>query len=450
MGLRRLAAAERAALALLLLVGCAPSSPAQDDDGLAREPIVGGELAVGMPASGSILVERDGVASLVCSATAVTPKVVLTAAHCLDPSLTLLASSERFEPGEGRGATLDRATFTRCPTWDEDQPVHTGDLGLVRLESALDLRSFPRLRAAPIAGEDLGTTLLAVGSGRTSAEGGEGERRSLAMVLTANAGAYYSLRYPEPEPWRGLCYGDSGGGSFLPGPVRDLLYGVHSVALEGSCGPGADASVPRYLESFLRPAILELDPEAELCGDGLCTALEGAEGCPADCAPPGCGDAALDPGEVCDDGGNEDGDGCSADCASDESCGNGVVDFSASERCEPGGSASCSESCRHAPRCGDGVLDVEAPEGCDDGNLEAGDGCSPDCFLEGCGDGLVNPELGEECDDGDLQAGDGCSPDCSLEPGFTAGCACRAGGPADPGSATLRLAASLLLRATLP
>ena len=38
--------------------------------------------------------------------------------------------------------------------------------------------------------------------------------------------------------------------------------------------------------------------------------------CRADCTLPICGDGILDPGEVCDDGNNNDGDGCASDCMS--------------------------------------------------------------------------------------------------------------------------------------
>jgi cysteine-rich repeat protein len=36
-----------------------------------------------------------------------------------------------------------------------------------------------------------------------------------------------------------------------------------------------------------------------------------AGSCRADCTTPLCGDARLDPGEVCDDGNDVEGDGCS-------------------------------------------------------------------------------------------------------------------------------------------
>ena len=87
--------------------------------------------------------------------------------------------------------------------------------------------------------------------------------------------------------------------------------------------------------------------------------------------------------------------------------------------------------------CGDGVW-VPGKEGCDDGNFDAGDGCTPDCFVEKgaecraedsgpsvcqtCGDG--RQEGTEACDDGG--ASGACVGGCAVVvPGWrctTAGC----------------------------
>jgi cysteine-rich repeat protein len=44
-----------------------------------------------------------------------------------------------------------------------------------------------------------------------------------------------------------------------------------------------------------------------------------------------------------------------------------------------------------------------------------------------CGDGFVDP--GEECDDANSKIGDGCHPDCTLEgvPGYTSNMDCNEG-----------------------
>jgi cysteine-rich repeat protein len=85
-----------------------------------------------------------------------------------------------------------------------------------------------------------------------------------------------------------------------------------------------------------------------------------------------CGDGVVQPGEVCDDGNQTNGDGCDVNCTP-SACGNGIV--------APG-------------------------EQCDDGNTAAGDCCSPTCQFEDggpCSDG--NPCTGGVC-----VSGAGCDP----------------------------------------
>jgi hypothetical protein len=96
-----------------------------------------------------------------------------------------------------------------------------------------------------------------------------------------------------------------------------------------------------------------------------------------------CGNAEVDPGEVCDDGVNDGSyNGCLEDCS----------DFAA--------------------YCGDG--DINGPEICDDGlNDGSYDGCEPGCveFAPYCGDGQRNgPEI---CDDAiNDDSCDSCRQDC--------------------------------------
>jgi cysteine-rich repeat protein len=183
----------------------------------------------------------------------------------------------------------------------------------------------------------------------------------------------------------------------------------------------------------------ELEP-GELCDDG--GALDG-DGCSADCLEQDptfdcsavgqpctnqvvCGNAIIEGSEVCDDGGTDDGDGCSADC--------GTVE-------DGWGCARPGKPCVVLPVCGNG--ERERGEQCDDGQSPpAGeDGCSATCQLEEgfwcptpgeqcsalvCGDGVRTPDEG--CDDDELppQDGDGCSSLCEVEAGFrcsSSGCA---------------------------
>src|SRR5260221_493315 len=106
------------------------------------------------------------------------------------------------------------------------------------------------------------------------------------------------------------------------------------------------------------PASLQC-PSGLVCPAGqLCAAHQDV------CIKDLCGDGKVDPGEVCDDGNIVDGDGCSANCHSNETCGNGVVDTTVGEICDPPG-AACSADCRSGLGCGNGIRDPG--EECDTG-----------------------------------------------------------------------------------
>ncbi|HSN84375.1 MAG TPA: DUF4215 domain-containing protein, partial [Polyangiales bacterium] len=190
----------------------------------------------------------------------------------------------------------------------------------------------------------------------------------------------------------------------------------------------------------------------EVCGDGVVN-----NGSEETCEPPGtdlcndacrtrapvCGDGFRTPPEQCEDDNAVDGDGSNASCVL-EFCGDGVVNDSGVETCEPPDTATCQEDCTvRPPLCGDGLL--TPPEECDDNNLLGGDGCTSGCILEVCGDGVINnggaetceppgtatctgsctirpPLCGdgfltppEECDDNNLLGGDGCTSGCVVE-----------------------------------
>ncbi|MEZ4366174.1 MAG: kelch repeat-containing protein [Kofleriaceae bacterium] len=143
----------------------------------------------------------------------------------------------------------------------------------------------------------------------------------------------------------------------------------------------------------------------------------GPDACRTDCALPTCGDGIVDAGEVCDDAGATGAeDTCNAQCTSDLSCGNGVLDPGEEcdadvaacqlanctlrrcgngvtepelgEVCDDGGNAAgdgCSADCRSDETCGNGRLDFALgliDEACDDGNQVSHDGCSSACASE--------------------------------------------------------------------
>jgi cysteine-rich repeat protein len=66
------------------------------------------------------------------------------------------------------------------------------------------------------------------------------------------------------------------------------------------------------------------------------------------CLPSGCGNAQVEPEELCDDGNAASGDGCAADCQSREVCGDGFADKLRGEQCDdgnPGARDGCTNAC---------------------------------------------------------------------------------------------------------
>jgi len=146
----------------------------------------------------------------------------------------------------------------------------------------------------------------------------------------------------------------------------------------------------------------------EVCDDGGESAT-----CDVDCTHVSCGDGVQNSlaGEACDDGNTQPGDGCDASCVV-EFCGDGVVNNN-DEACDDGGeSSTCDADCT-AVMCGDGQVNASAGEACDDAGVSAS--CDADCTPAVCGDGTQNSLAGEECDDGNTQPGDGCNGACVAE-----------------------------------
>jgi cysteine-rich repeat protein len=141
-----------------------------------------------------------------------------------------------------------------------------------------------------------------------------------------------------------------------------------------------------------------------------------------DCEPI-CANGVVEPGEVCDDSNRIDGDGCGADCASDETCGNDIVDAAAGEVCDDGnttGGDSCPADCKNIDECVTDHGGCSTDADCSD--LPVGRACT--CHAGYSGDGVTCTDI-DECTLGT----DTCDPlvSCTNTPGSYACGACPSG-----------------------
>jgi hypothetical protein len=194
---RRPAAAAFLALALPALAGPAFAvvGPARDGDGFSDRVVM--------------VLARRGARQSVCSGVALSPRIVLTAAHCLEGVADTIVAVRR----DDRTAAVAVAAVARHPRYDPNAPRDRRisiDLGLV--ETATPIEGF---KYAEIDAERprLGEAVTVAGFGVTR-EGGppsDGHIRAADLVVSAPLSNVTLWAKDPHSSGLGACHGDSGG-----------------------------------------------------------------------------------------------------------------------------------------------------------------------------------------------------------------------------------------------
>ena len=286
-------------LALLLACSEPPAVHSRTDS------ILGG--AADTTSTSTFLLDlRFDTGASICTAVLISPRVLLTAAHCVDPafhSATTLAAKATNKPdtvGLMQSDMIDVTTISRHPSWNPADTMSDFDIAVLLLARApAGVTPPPLLRTLPAS--PIGQTLRVIGYGRSSLNdaASSGTRRSVSLPLDGVSAA--TLQYGT-NAVAGICAGDSGGPSLL----GDAVAGIHSRSEGSSCGVGVDIRVDRQLP-FIEGFIAANDPPSCLadgrCGTGCgatdpdCLICQADQRCDASCglSDPDC----LDDGAVC-------------------------------------------------------------------------------------------------------------------------------------------------------
>lgn len=379
----------------LALCACAPIDSAPSTR-TRRSAVFGGSPA---PTENQVFLldlRYDNSVASICSATLISPRVLLTAAHCADPdfesgatSMTIRATNEPDDTMLMMSDMIPVTTVRLHPSWNAGNPNSDFDIALLLLATApVGVTPAPR----PAGTVSLsGQTVKLVGYGRSSTDPAtSGTRRSVMSAVTSVQSATFHFGSGSA----GTCVGDSGGPAFLGSEV----VGVHSRG-NSTCGTDdVDIRVDAY-KTFIDTFIAANDPAScsadGRCGSG-CTMPDPDCPCASDgtCNMAACGAGGIDDadcrcvangacGAMC---GTMDPDCCGADGSCDLACGAG----GASDpdcRCVANGMCGATCGATDPDCCGaDGTCDAACGMSDVDCRCRADATCDMTCGANGAND----------------------------------------------------------------
>jgi secreted trypsin-like serine protease len=181
------------------------------------------------------LVADQNQGQSLCTATLISPQVVLTAAHCLDgqPKRVMIVFAQNVHKASAQNVR-EVDCFEQHPSWSKPTSEGRGDIAIVHIREGAPEGYAPASLADSQTKPQAGTKVVLAGFGVTN-----GVRHLGAGVLRKTSTEVVSWLSPTEFVSDGqtssVCFGDSGGPAFQESNRNLFITGVASAVSTQSC-----------------------------------------------------------------------------------------------------------------------------------------------------------------------------------------------------------------------
>jgi V8-like Glu-specific endopeptidase len=330
------------------LLACQPSVPRFASS---KASIIGGATDTGDPSVVALYAQDPTMMSgALCTASVISPTVLLTAAHCVDPAETganaqfFILEGSDINSAQPSNVNVSNTAFN--PMFDTTHPENGYDVGVVVLDRSLGRTPLPFAHTAPtnaMVGQPV--RLVGYGLNNETQQAGAGVKRQVTTVLDD----FDSLLLHIGDDTHETCSGDSGGPAFMQVAGVETIVGVTSFGNQTCTGGGYDTRIDDYLSWINTYVNTTCTPmcSGRTCGDDGCGGSCGGCGTNQTCSAAGQCVMACVPscaGRACGD------DGCGGSCGG---CGT-------NQTCSMAG--QCVSSMPATPCDGNGGFETEPNE----------------------------------------------------------------------------------------